>query len=577
MASGLGSALGEWQRRREGLVDRLRRLGEFIGESGDQAVAADISGAAERLSQGRLTLAVLGEFKRGKSTLINSLLEAPVLPVGVVPMTSVPLRVEYSEEAAAEVQFETGSQLSIGLDELFAYGTETGNPHNRKGVAGLSIRHPAAILRQGVILVDTPGIGSVHAHNTQVAYDHLRHADAAIFVLSIDSPASLAEVEFLKAAREQVGRIFFVLNKADLLTPEELQQSAQFVRGVLTEAGGSQDLRLFPLSARFHDRGYTDLVAALEHFLVQERGEFLLARAQAVARRGVGSGRNAINLERAALSLSSADSAHRVALLDERLTEIGRRRLEVEENLAGDLKRLVALVVDPSLGRFRQAGSERVAEIVEVELASPAPDRAHRLERALARTARELVGVWLTELEGELDAGLTEVALRHSQRTNQLISAALRLVSEVLHVELAELTLTADLAPASQRIILVDDQVLALELVSSALKRLVPGRLGVDMARRDAQRRGEELVDRHCGRVRHDVLERLSARETAWRGELRQSLEGVEQSVQRATEIAAKAQSEGGAAVARQLLELDRRSLRLEALAAGLASEPPPT
>ncbi|EQD78043.1 Dynamin family protein, partial [mine drainage metagenome] len=97
----VGDALGEWQRRREGLVDRLRRLGEFIGESGDQAVAADISGAAERLSQGRLTLAVLGEFKRGKSTLINSLLEAPVLPVGVVPMTSVPLRVEYSEEAAA--------------------------------------------------------------------------------------------------------------------------------------------------------------------------------------------------------------------------------------------------------------------------------------------------------------------------------------------------------------------------------------------------------------------------------------------------------------------------------------------
>ncbi len=573
MASGLESALGGWQRRREGLVDLLRRLGEFIGERGDQAVAADIAGAAERLSQGRLTLAVLGEFKRGKSTLINSLLEAPVLPVGVVPMTSAPLRVEYGEEPTAAVRFEAGGQLSIGLDELFAYGTETGNPHNRKGVAWLSIRHPAAILQRGVILVDTPGIGSVHAHNTKVAYDHLRDADAAVFVLSIDSPASLAEVEFLKAAREQVGRIFFVLNKADLLTPEELQQSAQFVREVLAEAGGSHDLRLFPLSARFHDRGYADFVAALEHFLVEERGEFLLARAQAVARLGVGSGRNEINLERAALSLSSADAAHRVALLDERLTEISRRRLEVEEVLAGDLKRLVALVVDPSLGRFRQVGSERVADLVEAELASSAPDRAHRLERALAQTVRELVGAWLTELEGELDAGLAEVALRHSQRTNQLISAALRLVSEVLNVDLAELTLTAELAPASQRIILVDDQALALELVSSALKRLVPGRLGVDMARRDALRRGEELVDRHCGRVRHDVLERLSARETAWRGELRQSLEGVEQSVQRATEIAAKAQSEGGAAVARQLLELDRRSLRLEALAAGLASE----
>ncbi len=573
MEAGVGSALREWQQRRDGMVLALRRLGAFIEDRGDQSVAAFILAAAERLAQGRLTLAVLGEFKRGKSTLINSLLEAPVLPVGVIPMTSIPLRLEYGEEALAVVELEEGGGLSIDLGELAAYGTETGNPRNLKRVRGISIHHPAAILRRGVILVDTPGIGSVHAHNTQVAYEQLRDADAAIFVLSVDSPASLAEVEFLGAARDHVGRIFFVLNKADLLTSEELAQSADFVRGVLAEAGGTSGVRLFPMSARRRDQGFASFMAALEHFLVEERGEFLLARARAVLDLGAASARNEVNLERAALSLTSEEAARRVVMLGERLAEIRRRGLEAEEVLAGDLRRLVASVVDPSIGRFRQVGGERVASRVEAELASPAPDRARRLEQALSETVRELVAAWLAALERELEDALSEVAVRHSQRTNQLISTAVQAVSEVLQVDLFELTLAAALAPPSQRIVLVDDQVLALELVSSALKRLVPGRLGVDLARRDALRRGEELVDRHCGRVRHDVTERLRAREATWREELRQGLESLERSVQRATEIAAKAQSEGVSVVASQLHDLDQRSQRLEALLAGLGSE----
>ena len=573
MEVGAGKALREWQQRRDALVLGLRRLGAFIEERGDQSVAAFVFAAAGRLAQGRLTLAVLGEFKRGKSTLVNSLLEAPVLPVGVIPMTSVPLRLEYGEEPVVEVELEGGRRFSIELGELVGYGTETGNPRNLKRVLAISIRHPAAILGQGVILIDTPGIGSVHAHNTQLAYDHLRDADAAIFVLSVDSPASLAEVDFLRAARDQVGRIFFVLNKADLLTSEELRQSVDFVREVLAEAGGTGEVRLFPMSARRRDQGFADFVAALEHFLVEERGEFLLARARAVIRLGAASARNEVNLERAALSLTSEDAARRVALLGERLTEIRRRGLEAEEILAGDLRRVVALVVDPSIGRFRQGGGERVASRVEAELAGTAPERARRLEQALSETVRELVVAWLAELERELETALAEVAVRHSQRTNQLISVAVQAVAEVLQVDLFELTLAAALAPPSQRIVLVDDQVLALELVSSALKRLVPGRLGVELARRDALRRGEELVDRHCGRVRHDVTERLRARETTWRSQLRQGLESLELSVQRATDIAAKAQSEGVFVVASQLHDLDQRSQRLEVLLAALGSE----
>jgi ribosome biogenesis GTPase A len=572
--SGEGASLAAWYGRRERLLATLRSLAEMALTRSDQVSHDTLGEADQRLSEGRLTLAVLGEFKRGKSTLINSLLGAPVMPVGVIPMTSVPLRVEHGETPGAAVELESGGELSITLDQLSEYATETGNPGNRKGVVGVAVRHPAAILRQGVILVDSPGIGSIHAHNTKAAYEHLRHADAAIFVLSIDSPASQAELDFLAAAQEQVSRILFVLNKVDLLSPDELEQVTGFVLGVLREASGGKEVQLFAISARAKDSGYMNFEAALEHFLLEERGLFLLERAKAVALAAIRGERRAIALHRAALMLSSKEAENRAALLAERLSDVRRQRLEAEEILAGDMKRLVAAVLDPSIGRFRRSGTEMVGKAIQAELDAPAPDLRARLDRIPPVIVRELVTAWLGELERELEPTLAEVAERHSQRTNRLAQSAVQLVAEVFQTELEELSLSIHLAPASQRLVLVDDQLLALEVVSSALKRLAPGRLGSGLASRDALRRGEELIDRHCGRVRHDVLERLGAREAAWRLELRQALDGLELSVGRAGEMAASARSEGGAAVAKSLGELDFGERELEALAAGIGEDP---
>jgi GTP-binding protein EngB required for normal cell division len=415
---GEGPGLADWHSRRGQLLATLRSLAEMALTRSDQVSHDTLGEAGRQLSEGRITLAVLGEFKRGKSTLINSLLGAPVTPVGVIPMTSVPLRVEHGETPGAAVELEAGGELSISLDQLSEYATETGNPGNRKGVVGVAVRHPAAILRQGVILVDSPGIGSIHAHNTKAAYEHLRHADAAIFVLSIDSPASQAELDFLAAAQEQVSRILFVLNKADLLSPEELEQVTGFVRGVLREASGGKEVRLFPISARAKDSGYVTFVVALEHFLVEERGQFLLERGNAVALAAIRAERRAIALQRA-------------ALLAERLTDVRRQRLEAEEILAGDMKRLVAAVLDPSIGRFRRSGTETVENAVQAELDAPSSDLRGRLDRILPETVRELVTAWLGEFEQELEPALAEVAERHSRRTNRLALSAVQLVAEV--------------------------------------------------------------------------------------------------------------------------------------------------
>ncbi|MHB8394305.1 MAG: dynamin family protein [Candidatus Dormibacteria bacterium] len=544
------ASLAEWSRQRRALALVLQRLAELARSRDDQAAASALDSSVTRLLGGRLTLAILGEFKRGKSTLINALLDEEVVPVGVIPMTSAPLWVEYGQERQTLVEFHDVRLIEVGFRELLEYATETGNPGNQKGVVAVRIRYPAAILKSGVILIDTPGIGSVHAHNTKAAYEQLRHADAAVLVLSVDSPASQAELDFLAAAEPQVSRVVFCLNKADRLTVDELTQSAAFVRRALSAARGGTEPTLFPISARLRDAGFQQFKAALERFLVDDRGRFLIERARNVASLYLKREEQAVELQKAALQLTSEELERRVELLHRRMREVGRQRLEVVELLGGDLARLTSATVDPSVDRFRASGEQRLAEVVEAEINLRAGGLRRRLDKRLVEEIPKLVGGWIDELERELTPAIREVADRHAARTNQLIGEARELLGEVLGVALYELTLPDDLVSRSERLVLETSQQLALDVVSSALKRLAPGRLGVMLARRDALRQGAELVDRHCGRVRHDVAERLKTRGKKWSEELGAALVGLESSVMRAVEEAVAARADGEGAVA---------------------------
>jgi hypothetical protein len=108
----------------------------------------------------------------------------------------------------------------------------------RYGDLQVEISHPAPILHHGVVLIDTPGIGSTYDHNTDVTYEFLPQVDAAIFIASVDPPLSRAEKDFLVAIREHAAKLFFILNKVDYVADAERRELVEFLRTVLaTELG----------------------------------------------------------------------------------------------------------------------------------------------------------------------------------------------------------------------------------------------------------------------------------------------------------------------------------------------------
>jgi small GTP-binding protein len=205
---------------------------------------------ASRLKDSVLNIVVLGEFKRGKSSIINALLGAKILPTAVIPTTSVVTTIKFGNIPRACVELQSGHRFYADLEKIDEYITEDLNPNNQKGVKQVEIEYPAKLLSENVRLIDTPGIGSTYLHNTQTTRAFLEEADAVLFVFSADQPATEAELSLLKESSTFSVHTFLVQNKADQLLQEELETSKRFLEHAITKEFQGQKTKVYAVSAR---------------------------------------------------------------------------------------------------------------------------------------------------------------------------------------------------------------------------------------------------------------------------------------------------------------------------------------
>ncbi len=421
------------------------------GPDGPDGAAARLEELAARLNARRFHLAVLGQFKRGKSTLLNALLGEEVLPTSLLPLTAIPTFIREGTVRGARVEFQSGREPAATTTEsaaelcefLAGYVTEEKNPGNRLGVSLVEVSHPAPLLSHGVVLIDTPGIGSTHRHNTEATLNFLPRCDAALFVVSPDPPLTEVEVEFLKRVRSRVGRVFFVLNKADYLNEAEREEMLGFVKRVLTEqAGLDGDLRLLTVSARQgleafrtgdaalrESSGMRELESCLQDFLVREK-ESALRRA--VAGRAVEILEEVLleqRLSLQALRLPLEEIERRLGLLEERLGEVRMRQVGVRDGLEGDRKRLAALLEEQA-GQLRKKAFQLFMRTVEraIEESGAAPDAP---QEALAEVIPAFFENELGNLSVEFESRVRQTLDARRREVDALVEAVRQTAAEL--------------------------------------------------------------------------------------------------------------------------------------------------
>ena len=346
----------------------LQEAGQRVGALGVEFEAdrGRLDGLRQRLREECCHLAVIGQFKRGKSTLVNALLGAPVLPTSIVPLTSIPTFLHGGEQLAARVLFENGraEERFSGPDAealaefLARFVTESANPHNRLGVRVVEATCPAPVLGKGVALIDTPGIGSTFRHNTEATVNFLPQCDAALFVVSADPPITEVEVEFLKLAHRNLARVFFILNKVDYLDADERRTAVAFLQQVLSEQvglpspppifsalgtpgpGGQTEPRFRSLAMQRDGGDRT----SDRRFLLAEKTDVLNIALRRQTSDILADAQRRLKLTLHSLQMPVAELDERIRLFEESLTKIEEQRIVFMNRLAGDEERLAISV-----------------------------------------------------------------------------------------------------------------------------------------------------------------------------------------------------------------------------------------
>lgn len=172
---------------------------------------ARLAQARERLLADDVRVLVVGEFKQGKSMLVNGIVSAPVCPVRDDIATAVPTEVRYADPAAVHLVDKTGNRTQIPLDHLPDHACE---PSTHDGHVEVGI--PRAILKGGLVLVDTPGVGGLNSVHGAATRSALATADAVLFVTDASQELTAPEVDFLKQAADVCPTVACVLTKTDL-------------------------------------------------------------------------------------------------------------------------------------------------------------------------------------------------------------------------------------------------------------------------------------------------------------------------------------------------------------------------
>ncbi len=249
---------------REKLVQYLERCKSISEEIGDHTTGNLVEGFMNNMNDIRFNVTIVGSFNRGKSTLLNTLMERTnddISPISASVCTSaiikymdknVPVNADGKEKGIIYYKPETGKKPdTVPLARIPDFVTEKSNPQNGKKVSLVEVYGDFPQWSKAVTIIDTPGQNSVFEHHDALLTDFLPSADAIIFLIAADLPGDGGDLELLKKLSENDQRkIFFVLTKVDSIDKDdELPEVIQYVTNIIQENGLTCD-KLYQVSAK---------------------------------------------------------------------------------------------------------------------------------------------------------------------------------------------------------------------------------------------------------------------------------------------------------------------------------------
>jgi hypothetical protein len=562
--------------------DTLLRIASLAEQFNCDQITDDARSAAERIAEGRFYVACVGQFKRGKSTLLNALMDEPILPSGVVPVTAVPTILRFGESLGARVRLSSGEWTDIAIADIEEYVSEVRNPQNSKGVAGLEVFVPSPLLAEGMCFVDTPGLGSVFAGNTAATHAFLPHIDAAIVVIGADPPIGGDELALVESVAKEIPDILFVLNKADRVTKLDRDAAVSFARQVLESRLQRPVRSIFEISALEQldnggsQRDWPQLVDALEQLTRQSSRQLVRDAEDRSVRRLSTQLLIVVKEERDALTRPFDESERRISQLREIVSQAEQSLSDLGYLFSGEQQRL-----SKTFGDHRDLFLKSVREVAHHELGSilqslPRTNgpRYRRSAMGVAQdVARNHTMPWLETEKTKGEEAYRKIANRFTDLTTDFLSKTRRIRTSELEYLPKELNAEQDFRTRSE---FQFYEYIVLAVPASPVRYVADLMLGAVRAHSviDAAAHAflDLLLETNSERVRNDLEKRVTESRRCLEAEIRAMLRELSAVAERALARARTAHAAGAPSVESSLKRLSGIEAELVRLSGADAS-----
>lgn len=528
------------------LIQAIQELDYFIEKYGDRELTDLIAEQRLKLEKSQFNLAVLGQFKRGKSTLINALLGEEILPTGVLPLTAIITRLSYARERKAKVLFFNGQQEKIDLSDLAQYVTEKANPKNKKRVKQVNIYYPSPLLKKGVVLIDTPGIGSIYQNNTKVTENYIKYADAVIFILAVDPPMTEEEVNFLNTVKDIANKMVFVLNKVDLVGYKEQQEILEFSKEVIQERTGMKQVSIYPLSAKkalegsfSADRQSQNFIQGLEKLILEQKGKIIINSVNNKILRVAERLLFNLKLEMKIIMEPLENLEEKIKTAREQLQVIEKRKKDFIYLFRGEIEELIK-ILDEDVASFKAKETERLQNEVSKELLTKKKGNIQEeVENYLEKEIKRSFEKWRQQEKEKLDQLLQTKTEEFVSEINKIIKEIQGVFVKLFDIDFFQLTPVDEIIESKDfyyQIKEVNTFYPKLELAN--FSTLLPTFISNKLISRKVKEEVMRQVDKNCGRLRYDFYQRI--RETArkfisrWDREVEELIKKIDGIVERA-------------------------------------------
>jgi ribosome biogenesis GTPase A len=564
----------------------LRDLGSIATEVGAKSLGERIAhDLVKKLDEDRFHLVVVGEFNHGKTTFVNSLLGEAALATGVTPTTAAIHHLRWADAPEAAVVYASGRRepIPFGDAKKFAVGGGT----IAEDVDYLEIGYPAKLLKERILLVDTPGVNDLSHQRADITYSYIPRADAVLFLLDAGQILKESERVFLndKLLKASRDKIVFVITKWDLLSAEERTEALAYAKEQLAKL--VKDPVVFPVSAEnalagdAARSGISELLTYLTTFLAEERGRIMLDNA-------LGEGVSAsitlakgVDARRRSLAMQTEELDRRIGLLETDLAgqsrTIEQRRSDIREEVRG-----IKVGAKKDLDKFVDDMIRQVPDVIDN---APPGD----LKQYLPAFLEDELKKWAEHATRSVASQLETLAEKTIALVRDDAIASGRRVSDVLGTDTKRLDVSVDtfgydvgvvaLLVGGLGVMFINPLVGAIVAVSGPILALVMKGRVEDELKKQAKERAPEMLRLAAQKVApklDEMVDEFAVKLDTWVVTASEELHREVLEVLRATRTARAAgeaeAAKGAELVEAQAVRLGKARTELDALRAGLAA-----